>query len=71
MNDYVCIYKGNNLVEIELLKSKLEAADIPYLIKDNDASGTMPHLKLEKGTQILISEEHKNRALKQLKEEHT
>ncbi|MCB1116208.1 MAG: DUF2007 domain-containing protein [Chlamydiia bacterium] len=70
MKDYVCIYEGDNLVETELVKSKLEAAGIPYLVKSNDASGTMPHLKLEKGTQILISEEHKDRALKQLKEEH-
>ncbi|MCB9093134.1 MAG: DUF2007 domain-containing protein [Halobacteriovoraceae bacterium] len=62
MSDYVCVYKGFKLVEIELIKSKLTEKGIPYIFRSNDASGTMPHLKLERGCEILVQKEDKEEA---------
>lgn len=62
MSEYICIYNGLNLVEIELIKSKLSDASIPYILRNNDASGTLPHLKLDRGTEILIPKEKEEEA---------
>ncbi|QVL58302.1 MAG: DUF2007 domain-containing protein [Simkaniaceae bacterium] len=62
MSDYVCIYRGNEPVEIEFIKSKLEDSGIPYMIRTNDASGTMPHLNLERGIEILVHKENEPEA---------
>lgn len=62
MSDYICIYKANDDIEAELIKSKLEDAEIPCMTRQNDASGTMPHLRLERGIEILVSRENESKA---------
>lgn len=57
MSEYVCIYSGKKLIEVELIKSQLEDAKIPCLVRTNDASGTMPHLNLERGIEVLVPKE--------------
>ena len=67
MKSYVCITKANDDFEAELIKSKLEDENIPCMTRQNDASGTMPHLRLERGIEILIPEEYEEQAHKALK----
>ena len=62
MNEYVCIYRASEPVEAELIKSKLEDAKIPCMVRTNDASGTMPHLSLERGIEILVPQENESEA---------
>ena len=62
MTEYVCIYTGDNLVEIELIQSKLKDGEIPCLVRSNNASGTMPHLSLERGVEILVSKDNEAEA---------
>ena len=57
MSDYVCVYRGREPAEIEFITSKLEDSGIPFMVRTNDASGTMPHLALERGIEILVPKE--------------
>ncbi len=62
MNEYVCIYRASEPIEAELIKSKLEDAKIPCMVRTNDANGTMPHLSLERGIEILVPKESESEA---------
>lgn len=62
MNDYVCIHRGREPIEVALIKSKLEDAEIPCLVRTNDACGTMPHLSLERGVEILVPKDKETEA---------
>lgn len=57
MSDYVCVYRVREPAEIEFITSKLEDSGIPFMVRTNDASGTMPHLALERGIEILVPKE--------------
>ncbi len=55
MTDFICIYKTLDSFEANLIKSRLESADIFCAINSNDASGTLPYLQfLEGGIEILV-----------------
>lgn len=67
MDELICVYNGRNLVDLELIQSKLNDAGIPCLVRTNDASGTMPHLGLERGTEILVPKAKEEEAIALLK----
>lgn len=62
MSDHVCIYRGRTSAEVEFVTSKLEESGIPFMVRTNDASGTMPHLALERGIEVLVPKESEGEA---------
>lgn len=62
MSDYVCIYRGTRPTEVEFITSKLEDSGIPFTVRTNDASGTMPHLALGRGIEVLVPKENETEA---------
>ena len=56
-DDLFCIYRTNDSIETDLIKTELEARGLPcFLITDN-AGGVLPHLTMTTGIQIMIHKE--------------
>ena len=61
-DEIISIHKVFNPIEADLIKSQLEALEIPCYLKTDDGGGTMPHLTLTTGIQIMVREKDANRA---------
>ena len=58
------IYETFDSTEAEMIKSRLETANIPCLLKGDDASGALPHLSAQHGFELFVTEEDEELALK-------
>lgn len=59
---------SQDLMEAELVKSKLQSQGIFCELRTNDAGGVMPHLRNAQGVQLYVSELDKEKAFAVLKE---
>ena len=63
----ICILDTRDILEAQLIQSKLESFGIPSELRTNDAGGTLPHLRNIQGTQLYISEKDIEKAKEILK----
>ena len=63
MNPFTLVKIFSHRFEAELAKSTLEGMGITSRIKSDDGGGTMPHLSLANGVQLLVEESNLKKAL--------
>jgi len=68
MDEMICIYRSDNTIEADLIKSHLESFGISTYLKTNDASGTLPQLRFINPIEILVHNKDIEKARKILQE---
>lgn len=64
MNNFVCIYMAQDVIEANIIKSHLENEGVFCVIDTQDASGVLPQLQfLQGGVKVFV---HKDDAAKSL-----
>jgi hypothetical protein len=63
MENLICVYRTDNEMRANLIKSHLESSGIMVSIFSNNASGMLPHLSAINPIEIMIKEEDKDKAI--------
>lgn len=62
LDDLVCIHRVYETIEAELIKSHLEVAGIPAILKADNAGGSLSYLTSILGIEIIVRREDAERA---------